>query len=767
MSDTRQPGRNRPNTSVDQRTKPYKKAAGGLGAVTSVMKEAGKHTGMLRGMQLLARINQPDGFDCPGCAWPDPPAGERTPFEFCENGAKAAMAEGTKKRVGPDFFAKHSIEAWIERTDHWLEAQGRLTHPLIKTKGATHYKPLSWSDAFARIGGVLNDLDHPNEAIFYTSGRTSNEAAFLYQAFVRHFGTNNMPDCSNMCHESSGRGLGSAIGVGKGTVSLQDFNHAEAIFVIGQNPGTNHPRMLSALEQAKKNGCKIVSINPLLERGLERFGHPQNPTALLGASTSISDLYLQVRINGDVALLKGLMKIVLEREAQAPGTILDHQFIDQHTVYFEDFKSALEAQDFAPLEEQSGIGRADMERLADIYIESKATIVCWAMGLTQHKNGVANIQEVVNLLLLRGNLGKPGAGACPVRGHSNVQGDRTMGIVERPKEAFLERLDSTLGFESPREHGLDVVEAIHAMADGDAKVFFGMGGNFVAATPDTHYTEDALRRCTLTVQVSTKLNRSHLVAGDEAIILPCLGRSEVDQQRTGSQFVTCENSMGVVSRSQGFLKPASKHLLSEPAIVAGLAQATLGSRSHVDWMDLIADYDRIRTLIEAVIPGFEQYNQRVRQPSGFVLPNAARHREWKTASGRAELTVDGLSDIHLTDGQYLMATVRSHDQYNTTIYGLDDRYRGIYGERRVVMMSPDDMNEAGLMEGQRVDLTSHFDDGERHAPNFIVVAQPVPRRCIFTYFPEANPLIPSRSVALQSNTPTSKSVVVSMAPSTG
>ena len=767
MSQRKPPGYEPPASKPEHRTRPYDKAAGGLGAVTSVLKEAGRHTGMVRGMQLLARINQPNGFDCPGCAWPDPPAGERTAFEFCENGAKAAMAEGTKRRVTPAFFKQHALEDLLGRTDHWLEAQGRLTHPMIKRRGATHYEPLSWAEAFAHIAGALNALADPNEAIFYTSGRTSNEAAFLYQAFARHFGTNNMPDCSNMCHESSGRGLGATIGIGKGTVSLEDFYEADAIVVIGQNPGTNHPRMLSALELAKKNGAKVVSINPLLERGLERFGHPQKPTALLGASTSISDLYLQVRINGDVALLKGVMKIILEREAQAPGTVLDHAFIEQHTVHFEDFKAALEAQPFEPLVEQSGIARAQMEELADLYIASEATIVCWAMGLTQHKNGVANIQEVVNLLLLRGNLGKPGAGACPVRGHSNVQGDRTMGIVERPKLDFLERLDEALGIQSPRAHGVDVVEAIHAMAEGRAKVFFAMGGNFVAATPDTHYTEEALRRCALTVQVSTKLNRSHLVAGEEAIILPCLGRSEVDRQRGGSQFVTCENSMGIVTRSQGFLKPASEQLLSEPAIVAGLAQATLGTRSQVDWAHLVADYDRIRSVIEQVIPGFEGYNARARQPSGFVLPNGVRERVWNTASERAEFTVHGLPDLVLKDDQYLMATVRSHDQYNTTIYGLDDRYRGIYGERRVVMMSPEDIAEAGLSEGQRVDLTSHFDDGERHAPRFVVVAQPVPRRCVFTYFPEANPLVPARSVALQSNTPTSKSVVISMTPSAG
>ncbi len=748
-----------------ERTRPYTKAAGGLGALTSVLKESSRHSGLLRGMQLLARINQPHGFDCPGCAWPDPPADERSAFEFCENGAKAAIAEGSKKRVTPSFFEQWSIDQLLDQSDLWLEAQGRLTHPMVREAGGNHYRPLSWSDAFQRIAGHLNGLDHPDEAIFYTSGRTSNEAAFLYQAFVRHFGTNNLPDCSNMCHESSGRGLGATIGIGKGTVTLQDFDEAEAIFVIGQNPGTNHPRMLTALERAKHRGCTIVSINPLRERGLERFGHPQNPLALLGASTSLTDLYLQVRINGDVALLKGIMKILLKREAAAPGEVLDHDFIQQHTTDFESFKAALLQTPWTQLETQSGITRTEMEAAADIYAKSNATIICWAMGLTQHKNGVGNIQEVVNLLLLKGNLGKSGAGACPVRGHSNVQGDRTMGIVERPKEDFLARLDGHLGFTSPRAHGYDTVEAIEAMAAGKGRVFFAMGGNFVAASPDTHYTEAALRRCDLTVQVSTKLNRSHLVGGREAIILPCLGRSEVDEQAAGPQFVSCENSMGIVTRSQGRMKPASPELMSEPAIVAHLAQATLDQRSTVDWLDLIEDYDRIRACIEAVIPGFEDYNARVRDPSGFVLPNGPRERVWDTASGRAHFTVHPLPNLTLEPGQYLMATVRSHDQYNTTIYGMDDRYRGIYGTRRVVMMSPEDIQASELVEGQRVDLTSHFKDGTRHAPSFIVVAQPVPKGCVFTYFPEANPLVPVGSVADDSKTPTSKSIVITMRPS--
>jgi len=743
-------------------TRPYRPAAGGMGALTSVFREAWRHTGILQSAKLLTQMNQSKGFDCPGCAWPDPPAEERSAFEFCENGAKAVIAEGTRHRVDPGFFAQWSVEDLLRQPDHWLEAQGRLTHPMIRHPGASHYTPISWDDAFSCIGQTLNELDSPNEAIFYTSGRTSNEAAFLYQAFVRNFGTNNMPDCSNMCHESSGRGLGATIGIGKGTVSLQDFDEAETIFVIGQNPGTNHPRMLTALERAKHRGSRIVSINPIRERGLEEFAHPQNPAALLGRSTTLSELYLQVRINGDVALLKGMMKVMMEREYDVPGSVLDHDFIETHTAGFEAFQDALATIEWDDIIEQSGLSRQDIEAAAKIYCEAKTAIICWAMGLTQHKNGVGNIQEVVNLLLLRGNIGKPGAGACPVRGHSNVQGDRTMGIVERPSEAFLDKLHQAMGFDVPHEHGVDTVEAIHAMNEGHGKVFFAMGGNFVAATPDTHYTEKAVAQCDLTVQVSTKLNRSHLIAGNTAIILPCLGRSEIDQQADGPQFVSCENSMGIVTRSEGRRKPASEHLMSESAIVAQLAHHTLGERSPVDWRGLVENYDRIRTLIEAVIPGFEQYNERVQDPSGFVLPNGPRDRVWKTGSGRAEFTVHSIPQIDLTDDQYLMATVRSHDQYNTTIYGLDDRYRGIYGERRVVMMNPQDIVDAGFKEGQVVDLTSHFDDGERHAPRFVIVKQDVPRRCVFTYFPEANPLVPARSVARLSNTPTSKSVVISM-----
>ena len=749
----------------DAKTRPYKPAAGGLGALTSVYREAKDTTGLLDAAKRLLKMNQADGFDCPGCAWPDPDASKRSRFEFCENGAKAVLAEGTKRRVSPDFFIQYAQQDLLDKSDYWLERQGRLTHPMVLRPGEQNYTPISWDDAFALVAAHLNALDNPNQAVFYTSGRTSNEAAFLYQLFVRMFGTNNLPDCSNMCHESSGRGLSETIGIGKGTVSLEDIETSKCVLIIGQNPGTNHPRMLASLEQTKKNGGRIISVNPLRERGLEHFAHPQKPLALLGQKTALSDLYLQVRINGDVAFLKGLMKVVLELEREQPGKILDTEFIESQTVGFEAFRDTLEQVTWAEIEEQSGLCQADIRAAGEMYAAADSAIVCWAMGLTQHKNGVANVQEVVNLLLLRGNLGRPGAGVCPVRGHSNVQGDRTVGIVERPSTALLDRLQQVFEFEPPREHGFDVVEAIHAMHEGRASVFFAMGGNFVAATPDTAYTMEALAKCSLTVQVSTKLNRSHVVTGKTALILPCLGRSERDVQANGAQFVTCENSMGIVTRSQGHSQPASPDLMSEPAIVAALAAATLGNHVDVAWRDLVQDYDRVRDLIERIIPGFDDYNRRVRQPSGFALPNGPKQRVFTTPSKKAHFTIHPIPRIHLDENQYLMATVRSHDQYNTTVYGYDDRYRGIYGRRRVVMMSPEDLNIAGLTEGQHVDITSHFQGETRTAKHFVVMTQSLPKRCVMTYFPEANVLVPVNSVADKSNTPASKSIVVSIKPS--
>ena len=740
------------------------RAAGGLRAVWSSVQHARSEMGLVRGTRTLLRVNQKGGFDCPGCAWPDP-EGERSHAEFCENGAKAVAEEATTRRVTPDFFRQWSVADLSLRSDYWLGKQGRITHPMLLRAGATHYEPLSWDEAFALIADELNALDSPDEAAFYTSGRTSNEAAFLYQLFVRQFGTNNLPDCSNMCHESSGRAMTETIGVGKGTVTLADFGLAEAIFVIGQNPGTNHPRMLTSLREAKLRGCRIVHINPMPEAGLGRFKHPQHASDILGKGVQLADLFLQVRINGDVALLKGLMKEVLEEEARRPGRVLDWEFIREKTHGFEELARALDEQPWDELIEQSGVAREQMREAARVFVESERTIVCWAMGLTQHRNAVANIQEIVNLLLLRGQIGKPGAGACPVRGHSNVQGDRTMGIWERPADTFLDALGSEFGFEPPRRHGLDTVETIKAMHDRRVKVFFAVGGNFLSATPDTEFTASALRRCRLTAHVSTKLNRSHLITGRRALILPCLGRTEIDRQAAGEQFVSVENSMGIVHSSLGHLAPASEHLLSEPVIVARLARAVLGSRSEVRWEWLIEDYDRIRDLIERVIPGFEDYNGRVRRPEGFYLPNAAREGVFKTSTGKANFTVHALPRHDLAPGEFMMMTVRSHDQFNTTIYGLDDRYRGVRGERRVVFLNPEDVAEQNLSAGQVVDLVSRFEGEERVARRFLVVPYPLPRRSAATYFPEANVLVPVRHVAEKSNTPASKSVPITVRPS--
>jgi molybdopterin-dependent oxidoreductase alpha subunit len=744
--------------------RPYHHAAAGFGAIASTMKHTVHEMGLVRGTLTLLKVNQIGGFDCPGCAWPEPD--HRSHAEFCENGAKAVAAEATTRRITADFFREWSVPRLLEKTDYWLESQGRLTEPMLLAAGENHYQPISWDDAFDLIARALKALDSPDEAIFYTSGRTSNEAAFLYQLFVRMFGTNNLPDCSNMCHESSGYGLGDTIGVGKGTVSLDDFALADCIFIIGQNPGTNHPRMLSTLEAAARRGCHIISVNPLHERAMDRFAHPQDVRDMLTGGTSIAELFLSVRINGDVALLKGIMKEVLAEEKRRPGAVLDHAFINEHTSGFDEFAAALDAVSWDEIVEQSGIDRELIHRVAQTYIKAERVIICWAMGLTQHKNAVGNIQEVVNLLLLRGNLGKPGAGACPVRGHSNVQGDRTMGIFERPSAAFLDSLARVFGFDPPREHGHDVVAALKAMHEGLAHVFFAMGGNFHSATPDTDYTATALRRCRLTAHIATKLNRAHLVTGQQALILPCLGRTEHDVQASGLQFVTVEDSMSAVHSSRGGLAPASETLLSEPAIVARLARAVFGSGTTVDWESLVADYDRIRDLIAQVIPGFEDFNRRVREPGGFVLPNNAAARRFITSTGKAKFTVQPIPRIALQPGQMLMMTIRSHDQYNTTIYGLDDRYRGVYQERRVIFMNALDVTEMGLVARQVVDLIGEFRHERRVAPRFIVVPYDIPRGCTATYFPEANVLVPIDDFADGSRTPASKSVVIRVVPTT-
>ncbi len=738
-----------------------KNYAGGIPAVLSVAEHTLGQMGVVRSALTLRQVNQKGGFDCMSCAWADPDD-ERQAIEFCENGAKAVAAEATTRRVTPEFFQKWSIAELSQQSDYWLDKQGRITHPMLLGKGSTHYEPIGWDEAFALIATQLNQLDSPNEALFYTSGRASNEAAFLYQLFVRQFGTNNLPDCSNMCHESSGTALTETIGIGKGTVTLNDFELAEAILIIGQNPGTNHPRMMTSLQKAKRNGCKIVSINPLREPGLIRFKHPQEVSGTIGNGTKLSDLFLPVRVMGDIALLKGIMKEMLEAEERRPGQVLDHDFIDNHTTGFTEFAAALKAVSWDEIGDVSGIEREQIRQAAEILMNSQRTITCWCMGLTQNKKAVSAIQEIVNLHLMRGQIGKPGAGVMPVRGHSNVQGDRTVGIWERPRPAFLDSLAQEFNFEPPREHGYDVVESIKAMHVGKCKVFIALGGNFLSATPDTNYTATALQRCRLTVHVSTKMNRSHLIAGEQALILPCLGRTEIDTQAAGEQFVSTENSMGVVQSSRGVLPPASPHLRSETAIVAGMAQATLGSKSTVDWQSLVADYDRIRDCIERVIPGFEDYNVRVRRGGGFYLPNLAREGKFATATGKANFTIHEIPHHQLTPGQLVMITIRSHDQFNTTIYGLEDRYRGIHNERRVVLLNPEDMSELNLVKGQVVDLTSHFQGEERVAKHFIVVPYEIPRRCAASYYPETNVLVPIGSVAERSNTPSSKFIVISI-----
>jgi molybdopterin-dependent oxidoreductase alpha subunit len=738
--------------------------AAGMPAIVQTLRFGLGEMGALRTLKTLTTLNQKSGVDCPSCAWPDPD-GHRSFAEFCENGAKAISEEATLSRVPPEFFAKHSLVDLAEQSDRWLNKQGRLTHPMHLRKGGTHYEPISWDEAFRLIGSELNALDSPDEAVFYTSGRTSNEAAFLYQLFVRQFGTNNLPDCSNMCHESSGTGLSETIGIGKGTVTLEDFSHADAIFIIGQNPGTNHPRMLTTLQEAARRGCKIVSINPLVETGLMRFQHPQEVLGMLGKGTAIASLFLPVRINGDVAVLKGIQKEMLEQDRASGGKLLDHTFIQERTEGFDAYVADIERESWEDIVEHGGISREMIREAAQIALQSERMICCWAMGLTQHKNGVANVQEVVNFHLLRGQIGRQGAGVCPVRGHSNVQGDRTMGIWEKMPDSFLHALGKEFHFEPPRQHGFDTVAALEAMHDGNAKVFFGMGGNFLSATPDTTYTAEAMRRCRLTVHVSTKLHRGHLVTGDEALILPCLGRTEHDVQAGGEQFVTVEDSMGVVHASRGVLPPASPDLLSEPAIVAGMAKATLGERSTVKWDDLAGNYDQIRDSIEHVIPGFSDYNRRVREPGGFYLPNGPREGKFTTPSGKAHFTVHPIPQHDLAPGQLLLMTIRSHDQFNTTVYGNDDRYRGVYGGRRVIFVNPEDLQEMGIADGQAVDITSHYEGKRRTVNVFKAVSYEIPRRCAAAYFPETNPLVPMGSIADGSRQPASKSVVITIAPS--
>ena len=737
--------------------------AAGAKAVAIAMKHALDHMGPRRTALTLPKLNQVDGFDCQGCAWPDPK--HRHPAEFCENGAKAVAEEATKLTVGPDFFAQHSIEFLASKSDYWLGQQGRLTAPVVRRPGATHYEPIEWADAFALIAEHLTGLASPDEAVFYTSGKTSNEAAFLWQLLARAYGTNNLPDCSNMCHESSGTALTETIGVGKGSVHLEDFDRADLIVVLGQNPGTNHPRMLTALERAKKRGAKIIAVNPLREAGLVRFKNPQSPKGVT-LGTALADLYLRVKVNGDLALLQALGFLLIDDA--------DHEFIGQHTTGFAAYDAHVRAVDWETVDEATGLDREVIDEAAAMLRASKATIFCWAMGITQHRNAVATIKEIVNLALLQGNIGRPGAGLCPVRGHSNVQGDRTMGIWEKMPDAFLDALQQEFGFDPPRHHGLDTVDSIKALRDGQAKVFIGMGGNFTAAAPDTAVTEAAMRAAQMTAHVSTKLNRSHVVPGVTALILPTLGRSERDRTGGQDQKVTVEDSMSAVHASRGPLKPPSRHLRSEVDIVCSLGEALSSvveegeGRARLEtipWDEFRRDYGAIRRAIGHVVPGAEDFDARATSKHGFVLPHPPRDsRTFTTTQGKAVFSVSPIDVLQVPDGRLLLQTIRSHDQFNTTIYGLDDRYRGIHGGRRVVFVNPDDVRDLGLADGQVVDLVSEWHDGsqrqDRRAESFRIVPYDQPRGCAAAYYPETNPLVPLDSTAVGSNCPTSKSIII-------
>lgn len=755
------------------RYKPYKGAAGGWGALISVTHAWLTSDNALKNLRMMLKTNQNGGFDCPGCAWGDSP--ESGMVKFCENGAKAVNWEATKRRVDPSFFARHSVSALREQSDYWLEYQGRLTEPMVYDAETDRYKAISWDGAFALIAKHLKALPSPNMAEFYTSGRASNEAAYLYQLFVRAFGTNNFPDCSNMCHEASGVALSQSVGVGKGTVTFDDFEHADAIFVWGQNPGTNHPRMLEPLREAVQRGAQVVCINPLKERGLERFQHPQHPIEMLtNGDRPTNTAYFRPALGGDMALMRGMAKFLLqwEREAQAANepSIFDHAFLNEHTQGVLDYLATIDDTPWDKIVEQSGLALVDIERSARMYLKGKNVIMCWAMGITQHRHSVATIQEIANLMLLRGNIGRPGAGLCPVRGHSNVQGDRTMGINERPPAFFLDALERRFQFKVPRENGHNVVESIHAMAEGRAKVFIALGGNFAQATPDSARTVAALSNCDLTVQISTKLNRSHLSHGKEALILPCFGRTDIDIQANGPQAVTVEDSFSMVHASNGQLQPLSRHMRSEPAIVAGIANATLG-KQPVDWLWMVEDYSRIRELIADTIPGFKDFNQRLEHPGGFYLGNSAGARRWNTPTDRANfkpnmLPIDLVHASVRATGQVpdlIMQSMRSHDQYNTTIYGLDDRYRGVKGQRDVVFVNEADIIRLGYQPGQKVDLISLWDDGrERRVKNFTLLAFDIPAGQAAAYYPEVNPLVPLESVGDGSSTPTSKFVAIKL-----
>ncbi len=750
--------------------KPYDTAAG-LPALLDSVKETIRDAGIVRGTKVLLSLNQKGGIDCNSCAWADPDD-NRTLTEFCESGAKAIVDEATTKRITPNFFAKYSVKELSEKDEKWLNEQGRITQPMILHEEATHYTPITWEESFKMIAEELNSLASPDEAIFYTSGRTSNEAAFLYQLFVRQFGTNNLPDCSNMCHESTSVALTESIGLGKASIRLEDLENTDLIIIIGQNPGTCAPRMMTSLEKAKENGARIIAINPLPEAGLMNFVNP-NPQhtpniwsfpfkMLANKGTHLTDLHLPVRIGGDAAILKGILKILVEREKKSPIPLFDYEFITQKTLGYEDFIESLEKVSWDDILEQSGVPLAQINEVAEMYLSANRVVTCWAMGVTQHKHAVATIQDIANLHFLRGQIGKQGAGLCPVRGHSNVQGDRTMGIWEKMNEKFRKSLEKEFNFKTPKKNGLDTVNAIKSMHAGRAKVFFAMGGNFLSATPDTEYTEQAMKNCRLTAQVITKLNRTALVTGKKSLILPCLGRTEKDLQNGVEQFVSTESTMLNVQMSKGILEPASEHLRSEVWIIGKLAQAVLKSRMTFDWERLITNYDNIRNSIANVVAGCENYNEKVRRPGGFYMPNKPRDGEFPTEKGKAIFKASELYRTQLKDDELLMTTIRAHDQFNTTVYEDRDRYRGIRGSRRVILMNERDMAERALKEGQVVDITSYFEGEERRAERFIIVSYPIPPKCTATYFPETNVLIPVGSTAEKSNCPTSKLTIVTV-----
>ena len=761
-----EPSAEPPYKLLDLEVTPVKKWAAGVPAVVASVSDLIVNKTLLRGGAALFKMNQFDGFDCPSCAWPDPDD-DRSPIaEYCENGAKALAEEATTKKLTAEFFKDNSVYDLAKLTDYEIGHLGRLAEPMYLPEGGTHYEPISWDDAFKKIAEHLNKLSSPDEAAFYTSGRTSNEASFVYQLFVREFGTNNFPDCSNMCHETSGFALMPTLGVGKGTVKLHDFYDTDVIVIIGQNPGTNSPRMMSALEKGKKNGAKIIAINPLPEAGLMGFRNPQEVAGVIGKPAHLADLYLPVKINGDMALIKAIEKFLLDFEKTSPGGVFDHDFIKNKTTGYDAFIERLESYDIEELAKASGVSQKDLYEAAQMMAFKKRIIFCWGMGLTQQHNGVNIIKEIINLLLLKGSIGKPGAGPSPVRGHSNVQGNRTMLINNHPTQEQLDRLQQVFGFNPPRHTGYDVVETIKAIHQGKIKVFFAMGGNFLSATPDTTYTANGMRKLDLTVSVSIKLNRGHLVHGKESLILPVKSRSEKDIVNGELQYVSTENSMGVVEWSRGALEPISDMLINETQVVCRMAKAVLGSKTVVNWGRYADDYNAVRDDIEKCIPGFENYNVRVVQKGGFYLPNAARDGIFKTKQfgDRAPFTLTTVPDNTLQEDEYLMATTRTHDQFNTTIYGLDDRYRGIHNERRVIFMNKKDIEKARFKPGDKVDLYNYDDGIERIAPLFIIVEYPIPEKNTVTYFPETNVLVSVNNVVKESNMPASKYVKIKIKP---